>query len=172
MNRLLTFAAAPTLGDENAVIPWDLSTWGFGQWIAALGVFGTLVTLYLTFRKNRHEEVSGKTNVKMQLDKLIDDRVERQLTSAWGRIETLETRVGTLETDIEKERQEKSRIKTVVKRFVTSLVHWDQTGRAGEMPLPSDADMALLEIEPYDTASGAAVQALRERVQRDPEAYG
>ncbi len=173
MNRLLLLAATPTLQDDTPVIPWDPSTWGFGQWIAAFGVLGTLITLYLTFRKNRSDEITGKTNVKVQLDKMIDDRVERQLTTAWGRIDALEGRVGTLETDLDNERQEKSRIKTVVKRFVTALVHWDMTGRVGEMPMPSEEDMLLLEIDPYDTAGAQQVQAIRDAQARaDPDAGG
>lgn len=160
-------ANTPTLGDDLPVVPWDPTTWGFGQWIAAIASFGTLVTLYLTFRKNRSDEINGKTNVKVQLDKMIDDRVERQLQSAWDRIDALDTRVGDLEEEVERERQEKSRIKIAWRRYMTALVFWDQGGRRGDMPMPSEADMELMDMDPYDTAQGEVVRVMRERLRGD-----
>jgi hypothetical protein len=160
----------PTLTNDNPVTPFDLSTWGFPQWVAVVGILTTAITLYVQFRKNRGDEVNGRMNIKVTLDKMIDDRVERQLTSAWSKIDELEERVGGLEGDLEKERQEKQRIKTVVKRFISNLLHWDQGGRQGEMPMPSEEDLALLDIEPWsDTAQGRMIEQVRREIAAEAE---
>jgi hypothetical protein len=179
LNRLLLLASAatstppPTLTTDTEVIVYDPSTWGFPQWTAAVGIIVTLGTLYVQFRKTRGDELTGRTNIKVSLDKMIDERVERQLTSAWTEIDNLKKDVGELKGSLEREREEKARIKTIVKRFLSALLHWDQGGRSGEMPMPSEEDLALLDFEPWsDTAQKRLIDTVREELRdEEPERY-
>lgn len=130
-----------------ATVPWDVTSWSFGQWITTFGVVSGLVTIYLTFRRDKNADSTGKSNVKMQLDKMIDDRVERQLTTAWDQIESQGRKIESIERQLGEKTKENRRIREAVKRVFTTLFDWNAGGRRGEMPMPDREDLDLLEIE-------------------------
>lgn len=68
----------------------------------------------------------------------------------WARIEKLEAKAeasGTRESAALKETTE---LKEFISDWITRLLHWDNTGRKGRMPLPSDDDLTRLNIKHPD----------------------
>lgn len=65
--------------------------------IALIGVLVAGVTGFFLYLKSRSDSSAPELTAKSQLDKLIDERVEKQLKSAWSRIDELETHYKDLE---------------------------------------------------------------------------
>lgn len=112
-------------------------------WLAIAGAATSAFLAWLAFRKDKHTEVSGQMDVKLKLDQLIDERVERQLTSAWKEIDHLKSQV----KELLPVREENTQMKGVIRRHFESLISWERRGRPGAMPLPDATDVALLGLE-------------------------
>lgn len=70
-------------------------------WSAVIGILGALATVGSTivlFLKSKGENKAASFHAKSALDARIDDRVEQQLKSAWGRIDEVENAFKALES--------------------------------------------------------------------------
>ena len=94
----------------------------------------------------------------IELNKYIDGRVEAALEEPLKQIAELQDRVELLTT---RERTTKD----ILRRWVQRLFFWDERGRKGDMPMPSVADMATLDLSDIesDTKTRAEVSALLEQ---------
>ena len=95
----------------------------------------------------------------MELAQYVDARIAAALK------EPLET-IAKLRTDIN-ELRERARTKdSIVRRFFQRLFHWDQTGRKGPMPVPSEEEMTVLDIIDIqaDTKTALEIQEARDQL--------
>lgn len=80
----------------------------------------------------------------LELNKYIDGRVEAALKEPLEQIAQLEQRVELLTT---RERTTKD----ILRRWVQRLLWWNERGRKGEMPMPSQDDMATLDLSDIES---------------------
>lgn len=118
--------------------------------IAGLALVGTLAGLVVTFRKgkddskNKTEELNANAlqaefTRNLELNKYIDGVVEAAV--APFRVE-----IAALKSSMEAVMARESIIKNIIRRWFQRLVWWDDMGRKGDMPMPSTADMATLDL--------------------------
>ena len=138
--------------------------------IALLALVGTLAGLVVTFRKgkddskNKSEELEATAlqaefSRNLELNKYIDGVVEAAV--APFRVEIADLRA-SMKAVMDRE----SIIKNIIRRFFQRLLWWDERGRVGDMPMPSVADMATLDladIEHDNTLSREDVANIREQ---------
>lgn len=114
--------------------------------VAALGVLVNAIV-----NRRRDAEVSSNTKESNDIA-----RVEILLNQQSEMIKDLQTEVKTLKeevSDLQKQRDDDraeykrdlAKIRQVVKDYLTTLLIWDST-REGPLPLPSEEDLAILEI--------------------------
>lgn len=144
-------------------------------WIAAFGLVGTLgAAAFLLVRGLRESKTTAAANASaaaqtafaanIELNKYIDERVAAALTEPRGQIAELERQVERLTL---RERTTKD----ILRRWVQRLLWWDSRGRAGDMPMPSAADMATLDLTDLegDTLTATEVAAIRDSIPKDKE---
>lgn len=135
----------------------------FGPYIVGIAaLLGVLVTLYLGLRKDRGERaaaalaaLAASNTLKNQIDQRIDERVLRDMERQDAEIEDVRRDLIAAKAEIKELTESKQvsdddnkRIKRVVQRWFYELRAWDREGRHGEMPMPSDEDMLLLQLGP------------------------
>lgn len=136
--------------DPNPFSALNPSTWDITHFIAVGGFLVSALTAISLFRKDRKAEQAGAVDAKMRLDKMIDERMQANLTSAWDEIDELKKDRDELKRQVAQLRgaeEQNGQIKDVVKKFFTRLVHWNAGGRQGEMPMPDPVDVGLLGLE-------------------------
>lgn len=127
-----------------------------------VGILTAAVTWYSARGTNRNkaEEVAAekaRTQLagNIELNKYIDERIERASQPMREQIKQLREEMGRL-TSRERDRT------SVIRRFFQRLVWWDERGRPGPMPMPSEEDMHVLDLSDIEiTAPTAEVAALR-----------
>lgn len=137
-----------------------------GIWIAIIGGLATIGGgIFLLVRGLRESKTTASANAaaaaqaafaaNIELNKYIDGRVEAALKEPLEQIKQLEERVELLTT---RERTTKD----ILRRWVQRLLWWNDRGRVGDMPMPSQADMATLDLSDIetDTLTSADVAAL------------
>lgn len=137
-----------------------------GIWIAIIGGIVTIAGgAFVLIRALRNSKTTEQVNAaaaaqaafaaNIALNKYIDEKVEAALKEPLAQIATLEQRVELLTT---RERTTKD----ILRRWVQRLLWWDERGRRGEMPMPSPADMATLDLSDIetDTKTRAEVDAI------------
>ena len=67
--------------------------------VAAIAALASVAAIIAPIIKSRGENKSAERNAKTSLDQMIDARVEKQLSSAWDRIDTLEEDVRSLQAN-------------------------------------------------------------------------
>lgn len=117
-----------------------------------VGLIGGVVTLIKTFGTNNNDA----NRIQQALDQQIDEKIAAQLKAAWTRIEELEKQIADLQDSETKTKRENTQIKVAVKRFFRDLVDWNRNGRKGAMPLPSQNDLDLLELDPNEPSISRA----------------
>lgn len=143
--------------------------------IAITGLLSIGAGVIATFRKGKSEDsatVSAalveRASLKQRIDQQIDERVSAELTRQGQLIDALRTEVDELKGDLKKERRRNGSIKRVVQRWFYELRSWDSGGRHGKLPMPSDEDMMLLELDrdpsDDDDMPPALVQPMRDIV--------
>lgn len=114
--------------------------------VAALGILVNAIV-------NRRRDYEANSNTKESNDIA---RVELLLNQQSVMIQELQTQVTQLKgevSDLQKKRDDDraeykrdlAKIRQVVKDYLTTLLIWDST-REGPLPLPSEEDLAILEI--------------------------
>jgi hypothetical protein len=142
--------------------------------VGAVTTFGTLVISGV--RGKRADELAAQElalkkqtdaeKAKTDLNDRIDGRVEVQLEKAWKKIDELEDEVKKLKEDKDKKTLENLTIRQAVKQWFINLIHWDRLGRNGRMPLPSQSDLDLLQLDPNEpTLTADQILALRKQVK-------
>lgn len=131
-------------------------------WIVGIaGGIGTVGTLIVSgIRGKRADEIAAREfaakqlsdndKAKLDLNNRIDERIQNQLEEAWSEITELKSQVKSLMEAVAKKGLENQTILQAVKHWFTNLVHWDRLGRHGRMPLPSQADLDLLQLDPNE----------------------
>lgn len=103
--------------------------------VASIGALVSLVSAGFLYAKSRGDIDLGKANAKTALDQAIDDRVEKQLKSAWAEIDKLKADVAALHTN-------QSRRDGAVTRILKALAaQWP----GPEGPKLDPADIAIIE---------------------------
>lgn len=85
--------------------------------IVAGGSFGAA---YMVFRKGSGENKNKAAEIKVALDKQIDERVQSQLKEAWAQIDAMKIQIGNLE---EGRRQDKRTMSTLVEITEETVEH-------------------------------------------------
>lgn len=119
-----------------------------GILVSVLSALTALLSVIFFYLKSRSDGKAKEQELKHTLDQRIDDRVTQELSRAYGRIDELEIDVDNLK----KAKIENAQIKRVVHNWVYRLLRWDRLGREGPMPLPSEEDLILLEIDLTNTS--------------------
>ncbi len=129
--------------------------------IAILGGGSGLGTLIVTLVKTWGSSSGNAAALKLELNSQIDERVAEQVKDMRDEIRDLKQQVKDLQDSETKTKRENSQIKVAVKRFFKDLVAWNRMGRKGTMPLPSQADLDLLDLDPNeDTLTQAEIDEL------------
>jgi len=141
--------------------------------IAGLALVGTLAGLVVTFRKgkddskNKTEELNANALQaefarNLELNKYIDGVVEAAV--APFRVE-----IAALKSSMEAVMARESIIKNIIRRWFQRLVWWDDMGRKGDMPMPSTADMATLDLTDIegDTLNREQLLKIAERTKEN-----
>lgn len=136
--------------------------------LVALGTLGT--SIYFGLRKGKTEVLTSK----QLTEKYIDDKVAENLKLAWDRNTALEAKVTALSTKLEaqdtkleeqdrrigeleqSERdairkseaavRETEQLRGAVRRWWGRLVAWHEAGHPGDLPMPADNDIRLLDL--------------------------
>lgn len=133
---------------------------------------------------NAVEAAAATAAQKINLSALLDKRYADSMKRQDDEIERQDAEIENLRRDLKKvpdliaaSTRETTQVKETVKRWFYVLREWDLRGRRGPMPLPSDADMHLLELDPNlentlgQQEAAAAVESHRQGLAR-PEQYG
>lgn len=128
----------------------------------------SLVAAFTTFRKGKTEAVNAaaaleaaREDRKSETSKLIDEKIASELDRLYAQVEdqgrTIEKQGVTIrELGDKLERVEQAEldgrrangaIKRAVQRWWDRIRSWDHAGRPGTIPIPSDEDARLLELE-------------------------
>jgi len=130
--------------------------------VAIIGGGTGLGGLFVTLIKTLGSSSNKSAELRQALNLQIDERVKVQLKEAWDRIDALEDQIKDLQDSETKTKRENNQIKVAVKRYFRDLVDWNRNGRKGTMPLPSQADLDLLELDPNERSlSRAEIQSLQ-----------
>lgn len=136
--------------------------------VLLLGALGSLIAAFTTFRKGKSEAVAAaaaleaaREDRKSETSKLIDEKIASELERLYAQVEdqgrTIEKQGETIrELGDKLERVERAEsegrrangaIKRAVQRWWDRIRSWDHAGRPGTIPIPSDEDARLLELE-------------------------
>lgn len=110
-----------------------------------LGLVGALVAVagsVFVFLKGRGENRNKTAEIKLALDKQIDERISRELNKSYVRVDELEEVKGTLETKLEGVESEMRRQMGATRRVFRDVARqWT----APAPPLLHPEDIAILE---------------------------
>lgn len=129
--------------------------------VLLLGGITALVGAFATFRKGRGEALAAaaaleaaREDRKAETSKLIDEKVAGELNRLYDQLEEQRETIAALRTEVDElkasegvTRRTNAAIKRAVQRWWDRLSQWDHAGRRGQIPLPSDEDARLLELE-------------------------
>jgi uncharacterized protein HemX len=108
--------------------------------IGALTAAGSVVVLWI---KSRGENKNAALNAKVALDKLIDDRVTRQLTEAYGRLDAQDTKIEEQDEKIRQLETRESRRTGAFLRILKAIANQWPAGTEGPNLDPLD----IAEVE-------------------------
>lgn len=112
--------------------------------------------------KTRGATSVQSADLKARIDSQIDLRVKQQLDDQDEEIRNLKTQVADLQDSNRVTKRENVQIKLAVKSWFRDLVLWNRAGRPGTIPLPSQEDLDLLDLDPNGpTLSRAELDELR-----------
>lgn len=145
------------------------------QIVLLVAALGSLIAALSTFRKGKAESVqaaaaleAAREDRKAETSKLIDEKIKAELDRLYAQVEdqgrtitaqgeTIATQGETIRDQAERlERVERAEldgrrangaIKRAVQRWWDRIRSWDHAGRPGTIPIPSDEDARLLELE-------------------------
>jgi hypothetical protein len=143
--------------------------------VLLLGSLASLIAAFSTFRKGKTEAVqaaaaleAAREDRRSETSKLIDEKIKAELDRLYAQVEdqgrTIATQGETIATQGETIRDQAERlerveraeldgrrangaIKRAVQRWWDRIRIWDHAGRPGTIPIPSDEDARLLELE-------------------------
>lgn len=138
--------------------------------IVSIGTLGT--SLYFGLRKGKSEHLTAKEAQERYIDGKIKDYItlaekriadleaedarktakiaaqDRKLEEQGGRIAELERSERDAVTKASAAARETEELRGIVRRWWVRLTSWHRAGHQGEMPMPADSDMALLDLSP------------------------
>jgi hypothetical protein len=132
---------------------WAQLLGGGGLFVFAVGV----LVFVATRKRDKNTDSQERFTANIELNKYIDGVVAAALAPLLTEIASLKTAMATVNA-------RELTTKNILRRFFQRLLWWDERGRDGDMPMPSAADMATLDladIEHDNTMSREDVAAIR-----------
>lgn len=119
-----------------------------GDVLGGLGVLSSVLVGLFVFLGKRGENQVAEGSTKSEADARIDKRQADELTRLYERMDEAEAEIAALKQSESTTRRENGTIRDVVGKWFRELRSWDMAGRRGDMPLPSQPDMKLLDLDP------------------------
>lgn len=132
-------------------------------WAQLLGggsafVFAAAILVFVATRKrDKNTDSQERFTANIELNKYIDGVVAAAIAPLLTEIASLKSGMATVNA-------RELTTKNILRRYFQRLLWWDERGRDGDMPMPSPADMATLDladIENEHTLSREDVAAIR-----------
>jgi hypothetical protein len=121
------------------------------------GFLGTIITAWAMRRKDREAAAQARFAGDIELNKYIRSQIDAAQAP-------LLTKIGELEAQMGRVLQREADRKDILQRLFQRQTWWDNTGRLGPMPMPTEEHQRILEITitPEDTLSPDERDRLRE----------